>query len=188
MILKFTVLERDTRRISTELLSARLPHVNFLTHLVYAFSFESIPLVAFSFDFPAAMTLIFNPNKVPYSYGMQKTIYPHQGQMINIFSVFPQLSFNSLAYNRPYTVNTILPHHFATASLNKRSLLNAFRTSLHSIPALFPFELVEVPLHGSYSSVEEYLTVNLYISTYISNFKNLAMTKYFLKPSTNATN
>ena len=126
-----------------------------------------------------AALILKNAMKTYYSYGLLRTIYPDQGETINTYPIFPQLHLTSKEYNRPYAVGNITTRYIESQHEYALSVLGVFRAAKHNIPDLFPYERVEINSHGPYSSVEEFLTINLYLSSYVLAFKFFAFAKHF---------
>ena len=172
LVLKFSVSERDLRKTSSETFLAFIPHFNFFvwtaTNLL---SFP--PIRQFSLDFFSILLIVKNTTKTYYSYGLLKTIYPDQGEAVNVYSIFPQLALTSKEFHHPYDLGLITSQVLAGQHEWLTSIIGVFRRGKHNIPAIFPYERVEINSHGPYSSVEEFLTLDVYISSYILLLKFL---------------
>lgn len=177
-MLKFVVAERnllpmDVYSADTLLNNAiRLPHISYVGRLIFR-GLANFPAASKHLhDAYYALSLTFNISKTLYSYGVQKTMYPDQGITINIFSTLPRLVFTSASFRSYLAVGSLTKLCVGALSRENAELLTIFRKSLHSIPFLFPYERVEINSHGPYSSVEEYLTIQLYVAAFTLKLKH----------------
>jgi len=101
-------------------------------------------------------------------------MYPDQGKLINIFSTTPRLALVEAAYRSPYSAGFYFTLCSSTP-LNRltNELLYVFQGAIHDVPFLFPYERVEIDFHGPYRSVEQYLTIQLYVSAFTLSLKHL---------------
>lgn len=178
MILKFVVFERDLRKVSSETFFASLPHINYF-FLTFAYLVSNIRDVSqTSQDTYSGFLILNNVTKTYYSYNLTKTIYPDQGNKINVFSIFPHLHLNTRAYNRPYFPGNLSTIYLSAQKDYVTALLNVLRTAMHNIPAVFPYDRVEITSCRPYSSVEEFITIDLYVSAYILALKHLSNARH----------
>jgi len=119
-----------------------------------------------------SLKLTNNVTKTVYSFGLQKTIYPDQGKLVNVFSIIPTLTSTLNAYKSPYSAGFLTNLYISNRAPMTTELLNNFRSALHNIPYLFPYERVEINSHGPYESVEHYLTLQLYVFAYTLEIKH----------------
>jgi len=185
MILKFTVFERDLLNTTLAPFSVfgfinfffPRPHIFLLWLAVKLDSNGFTPKNKFStavFDFFYAIVSLFHAGKVLNSYGVTTTIYPDQGNTVNVFSNFPHLVLTELDYRRPYSNSGIFRHYLFGRDAVKSALLTTFRSALHNIPFLFPYERIEVKSYGPYSSVESFIKFHVYTTGYLIILKNAA--------------
>jgi len=179
MILKFVVLERDLRvfnKSTATFFGVEIPHLNFFFSVFSALLSVKGLFQIFSDIFFAALATL-NVTKVFYSYGINKTIYPDLGSKINVFSTLPALIPTSKAYVRPYSVGSYLASYLASRDAFNSSVLRTFRGALHDVPFLFPYERVEIKSYGPYTSVEQFITLYLFTTSYVLKLKHVSWSK-----------
>lgn len=185
MILKFVVAERsliltDFQTADSLIFNkASLAHFTYVGHLIFSLTAANRKLSALIYDLYYAFALTFNISKTFYSYGIQKTMYPDQGLGVNIFSTLPRLVFTQSQFRPYYSVGALTTLAATTLSGETAELLTIFRKSKHNISFLFPYERVEINSHGPYSSVEEYLTLQLYVAAFTLKLKHSSWARFF---------
>jgi len=179
MILKFVVLERDLRvfnRATATFFGIELLHLNFL-FWIFSANLPTTGLYQLVGDIYYALAATGGATKVFYSYGVNKTLYPDQGVKVNVFSSLPVLSYVSKAYVSPYSAGHYLSTYISSRDSMKSAAVNIFRGSLHDVSFLFPYERVEIKAYGPYTSVEQHITLHLFITSYILKLKHLSWSK-----------
>lgn len=194
MILKFSILERDllnTTLRSISIFGFKVFFYRPLTALFIMFinlmpADSKIRAALFQnfFDVNFAFLSIFNAGKNVHSYGLTPTMYPDQGNRINVFSNFPQLVSTELDYRRPYSAGYLLKHYLSNRSATTTSLLTIFRNSLHNVPFLFPYERIDVKFYGPFKSVDSFIKLHVYSAGYLVFLKNAVWADYLKNVST----
>lgn len=178
LVMRFNVFERDLRKVPSEMLEAKIPHFSFVFWLV-ANALNAGPSYQALMDSFSSLLITKYITKTYYSFSLHRTIYPDQGELINSFLIFPQLVPTTKAYNRPYVVGLLSATFRASQHEFMNDLLDNFRMSKHSVAALFPYDRVEITYCGPYSSVEEYLTLNVLLSINVFFSKYMAYAIHF---------
>lgn len=187
MILKFVVAERSL--VLTDVYTASnllngvvsFPPLSYFGHLILHVASVNGTLKRVVYDMYYAVSLTFNISKTFYSYGVQKTMYPDQGLAVNVFSTLPKLVYTSAQFRPLYSVGNLVSTYVGSVSAEKMELLSVFQKALHNVPFLFPYERVEINSHGPYNSVEEYLTIQLYVAAFTLKLKHAAWVSFFSK-------
>lgn len=150
------------------------PSAPYIGHLLLHVTAANSALQRALYDVYYAAALTFNVSKTFYSYGVQKTMYPDQGLAVNVFSTLPRLVYTSAQFRPYYAVGNLTSIYTGSVSSEQAELLSVFQKALHNVPFLFPYERVEINSHGPYSSVEEYLTIQLYVAAFTLKLKHVA--------------
>lgn len=129
-------------------------------------------------DFYYAGCTTVNATKVFYSYGVNKTIYPDQGSKVNVFSTLPMLIPTTKSYIRPYDAGHYLAAYVNSRNTFNNAVLRTFRGALHDIPFLFPYERVEIKSYGPYTSVEQFITLHVFVTSYVLKLKHFSWVKF----------
>lgn len=185
MVLKFVVTERnlsltaaDTTNPLTQYVS-KIPPLSYFGHLIVRAASITERTASVPHDVYYAANLTFNISKTLYSYGRRKTMYPDQGFTINIFSALPRLVLTGSRFRSYFAVGTLTKRYSNSVRGLDAELVSVYWHSLHDVPFLFPYERVEINSHGPYTSVEEYLTVQLYVAAFTLKLKHLSWDSVF---------
>lgn len=194
MTLKFFVVERDLQGALIFSNSYIFDFNFFVPKTVFFFwinlltAGSSNTVSTFLADLYFAVISFFNVTKTLYSYNVLKTMYPDQGKKINIFSVFPRLVNVSHRYKSVFPAGHVFYFNFIrnTRPISLNSIFDVYHTLLHDVPFLFPFERIDIPVFGPYSSVEEFLNIQLLTTSYVTLLKHAAWKNVF--KANNASN
>lgn len=118
-----------------------------------------------------------NVTKTFYTYGLNRTMYPDQGFKTNVFSTLPALTPSLKSYVSPYAAGNFLKTYLSGRDELSSSTLAIYRNMLHNTPFLFPYERVEIPSYGPYTSVSQFITLQLFITSYFLKLKHTAFSK-----------
>ena len=176
MILKFVVQERDLRvfnRATASIFGIEIPHLNYF-FWIFSTLMPRGGLRQLIADFYYVILVTTNVKKIFYSYGVNKTLYPDQGSKINVFSSLPQLTPVSKSYVSPYSAGHYLSVYTISRSNSDLAVVGVFRRALHDVAFLFPYERVEIKSYGPYASVEQHITLHLFITSYILKLKDFS--------------
>lgn len=185
LILKFVLFERNllgfTPFESTFFgIQLTLPRAAF-----FFWSFFNVFKNTFLFDFANAFTILFSARKTLSWFGTKRTLYPDQGNSVNIFSSLPQLTPIEYEYRFVNKAGALLDLYLTRRAESKSAILDVFRRAKHDIAFLFPYDRVEIKHTGPYSSVESFVKLHLYTAAYSTSLKheNLAFLTLSTRPS-----
>lgn len=182
MILKFIVFERNLNEYNTYSVTELTRNMIAAQPLSY---FIDLAVVSSSsvretnslvYDLYYAAHLAFNSRKFFYAHGLQKTLYPDQGLTVNVFSTFPKLVSVSPSFKRYLNAGALISL-YKSSSPEEVSVVRTLHEAWHNVAFLFPYERVEIPSYTPYTSVEDYITSQLYISSFTLKLKYASWAK-----------
>lgn len=184
MILKFVILEKNLTHKFMIIADTKFPSIFVLMYLFIGL-FQSWVGVSANYYLNKILDIFFfffitkRVGKAFYNYSTFRTLYPDQGNRVNSFKLLPSLYSDENTMRRVFITGNLVnlcKEHFPR---HESVMINAMRQGLHNLPALFPYERVEIESYEPFNDLQEFLSIDIFLAGYVSLLKDAAFLRNF---------